>query len=111
MTSGASEVFRPFRAWLFSPSEPRASPWAIPCRPFGAENNHSFSLLRRPQRQLDREGRAFADHALDADAAVVLLDDLPAHAQAQARPAVAVLVRLLGRVERLEDQPQLLRRD
>ena len=42
---------------------------------------------------------------------VVLLDDLPADAQAQAGAAVAVLVGLLGRVERLEDQAELFRRD
>ena len=41
----------------------------------------------------------------------MLLDDLPAHAQPQAAAAVAVLVRLLGAVERLEDHPQLVRRD
>src|SRR5437868_229912 len=41
----------------------------------------------------------------------MLIDDLPADTQAQAAAAVAVFVRLLGAVERLEDQPQLLRRD
>ena len=56
------------------------------------------------QRQLHGECRALAHQALDADAAVVLLDDLPANAQAQAAAAVAVLVGLLGRVKRLEDQ-------
>jgi len=28
---------RPFRAWGFSYDEPRALPWAISVRPFGAE--------------------------------------------------------------------------
>src|SRR5437868_12088667 len=63
------------------------------------------------ERQLDGELRPLADDALDADPPVVLLDDLPADAQAQAAAAVALAVGLLGRVERLEDQPQLLRRD
>ena len=43
--------------------------------------------------------------------ALVLLDDLPAHAQPQPGAAVPAFVRLLGRVERLEDQPQPVRRD
>ena len=49
---------------------------------------------------------ALADDAFHADPAVVLLDDLAADAEAQAGAAVAVLVRLLGRVEWLEDQAQ-----
>ena len=49
---------------------------------------------RQTLRQLHRERRALADDALDADAALVLLDDLPADAQAQPGAAAAVLVRL-----------------
>src|SRR5437870_1542226 len=64
----------------------------------------------RLDRQLDGEGRALADKALDANAPLMLLDDLAAHAQAETGAAVAVLVRLLGGVKRLEDQPQALRR-
>src|SRR5437763_12813056 len=64
--------------------------------------------LLRLQRQFHRERRALAHQALDADASVVLLDDLPANAQAQAAAAVAVLVGLLRRVERLEDQAEPL---
>src|SRR5262245_55904378 len=60
------------------------------------------------QRQLQRKGRSFADEALDADPALVLLDDLSADRQAEAGAAAAVLVRLLGRVERLEDKTQAL---
>src|SRR5205823_12648545 len=58
--------------------------------------------------QLDGEGRAFADDAFDANATLVLLDDLPADAQAQAAAAMTVFIRLLGGIERLEDQPQLV---
>ena len=68
-------------------------------------------VFGQPLRQLDDERRAFADDTLDADAAVVLLDDLPAHTQPQAGAAVAVLVGQLGREERLEDLPQVLRGD
>ena len=56
------------------------------------------------ERQLDGERRALADDALDANPALVLLDDLPANTQAQAGAAVAFFIGLLGRVERLEDQ-------
>src|ERR1051326_3428537 len=63
------------------------------------------------QRQLDGKGGALADHALDTDAPAVLLDDLPADAQAQSGAAVAVLVRLFGGVERLENEAKLIRSD
>src|SRR5579871_1379567 len=56
-----------------------------------------------PKWQLDREGGALADNTLDADAPAVLFDYLAADAQSQPRAAVAMLVGLFGRVERLED--------
>jgi formylglycine-generating enzyme required for sulfatase activity len=43
---------------------------------------------RRLQRQLDCERRALADQALDADAALVLLDNLTADAEAEQRQAL-----------------------
>jgi len=42
---------------------------------------------------------------------VVLLDDLPTHAKPQAAAAVALIVGLFGRVERLENQAKLFGRN
>src|SRR5438105_2231313 len=39
---------------------------------------------------------------------MMLLDDLPADAQAEAGSAVAIFIRILGRVEWFEDQAQLI---
>src|SRR5262245_42650712 len=63
------------------------------------------------ERQFDRERRALADDAFDTDSPAVLLDNLPADAQAQAGAAVAVLVWFFRRVERLENQAELVRSD
>src|SRR5207244_10197510 len=55
--------------------------------------------------------RALADDTLDADAAVVLLDDLAADAEAQAGAAAALVVGVLGGEERLEDLAEVVGRD
>jgi hypothetical protein len=62
------------------------------------------------ERQLDSERRALADDAFHSNPSVMLFDDLPADAQTQPGPAVTILVRFLGRVERLEDHAKLLGR-
>src|SRR5262245_18799375 len=69
------------------------------------------ALFAGLQGKLDGEFRALAGDALDTNTALMLLDDLPAHAQAQAVAAVAFLVGHLGGVKRLEDQAQLVKRD
>ena len=72
----------------------------------------SYSLRRWPiQRQLNRKRRSLADHAFNPNPSVVLLDDLAAHAQAEAGATVALLIRILGRVEGLEDTAELIGRD
>src|SRR5207302_10787316 len=70
-----------------------------------------LGLFRVAERQFDGERRTFADDTLDANAAVMLFDDLPANAEAQSCPAMTVLIRFLGREKRFEDQAQLLWRD
>ena len=61
-------------------------------------------IRRQALGQFHGERRPLAGHALHTDAAVVLLDDLPADAQAEAGAAAPVFVRLLGGEERLEDE-------
>src|SRR5262245_18811144 len=70
------------------------------------------SSRKRPEeRQLDCEFGAFAHKAFNTDSAVVLLDNLPAHAQTQAAAAVTLFVGFFRREEWLKDETQSLGRD
>ena len=63
------------------------------------------------QRQVEGEGAPLAERALDPDLAAEQPGDLAADRQAQARAAVLPAGPRVGLLERLEDDPQLVRRD
>ena len=66
-------------------------------------------LRRRGDREADRKGRALAHRALDANPASVIVDDLLACRQAQARATFARCIRpRFGRKETVEDFRQNL---
>src|SRR5262245_10568680 len=68
-------------------------------------STHRFRLRRGRQRQTDRERAALAQLAANQDAAVVGCHDVTANGKTQPRAI------RLGRVERLEDELELFRRD
>src|SRR5262245_26795300 len=62
-------------------------------------------------RKLHSESGTLANDAFNADAPVMLFDYLPTAAESESSAAMSVLVGFLGRIEWLEDQPQLIRSD
>src|SRR5215212_3155168 len=61
-----------------------------------------------PSRQVDGEGRAFAQNALEGHAPAVVLGDMPNDAQAQTRPAGLLGAGLVHPVETLENTFEVL---
>jgi hypothetical protein len=66
---------------------------------------------RRPGRQVESEGGALADLALDREPAAVQLDDLLGQGQADARAAEPALAARVGLGEAIEDARQVRGRD